>query len=499
MVAHPLAHSLACAALVAAPAAGAAAAQAPPFEKLAKVALEGTHHTALRHADLDHDGLPDLAVALNYQSRIELLRASAPAAYNAPALPVPLPTHPFGIALADLNADGWLELAATGDDGVFALCAATGPFQYAAPLAYADVATTSNSLVAADLDNDGRSDFLQSHSTGFRVFIGLPGPSMFGLTPQSSGSATLFNADVGDFDADGLLDVVTASNGGAASRLDVHLALGSGAFGPGQPLACGPDPAVHVGDIDGDGLLDLVTSNYGAPSLSLLLGSGGGAFAAAIDLPLPIGNLYDFALADVDGNATLDAVVASATGLAPLTIVQNHGASGFDVSTTELAPAVYALALPDLDLDGRPDLVTAGTASYVELFGNVLEGHGAWSALGAGSKGTHGAPKLVGSGPLTLGAPTSLHVSNGKSGAPAFLVFGAAPIALPLLGATLYAAPDVVLGLGPLDVHGTWSNAFAWPSGIASGSTIAVQAWVVDAASASGLAAASNGVLATVP
>src|SRR5260370_31838236 len=91
---------------------------------------------------------------------------------------------------------------------------------------------------------------------------------------------------VGDFNRDGVDDLAVVSRGTRYLTIypgSVRLLLGNGDVTLRQAgsydVGIGPR-AIALGDFNGDGLLDLVTANsYGTPyGVAVLLGNGGGAF-----------------------------------------------------------------------------------------------------------------------------------------------------------------------------------------------------------------------------
>ena len=134
---------------------------------------------------------------------------------------------------------------------------------------------------------------------------------------------------MGDMDGDGDLDFVTANDDGTMSvGINGGPSVGNvqGIFNAAYSQAVGSNPrSVALGDVNADGLLDVVTANAGSNTVSVLLATGaafniypypGPAFVNAPSIPEPgVGNApYGVALADVDGDGDLDLVTANAGG-----------------------------------------------------------------------------------------------------------------------------------------------------------------------------------------
>ena len=80
---------------------------------------------------------------------------------------------------------------------------------------------------------------------------------------------------VGDFNGDGIQDVAVTS--GTSGFITVLLGNGSGGFtvAPGdQPFISGAPPfPIAVGDFNGDGIQDLVTASEGSSNVTIFLGN----------------------------------------------------------------------------------------------------------------------------------------------------------------------------------------------------------------------------------
>ncbi len=95
---------------------------------------------------------------------------------------------------------------------------------------------------------------------------------------------------VGDFNGDGILDLVTANY--LDNTVSVLLGKGDGTFAPQVTYAVGSIPRnVAVGDFNGDGKLDLAVANQGDNTVSVLLGNGDGTFAPQVTYAVGGGRL----------------------------------------------------------------------------------------------------------------------------------------------------------------------------------------------------------------
>src|SRR5262249_21187654 len=134
----------------------------------------------------------------------------------------------------------------------------------------------------------------------------------------------------GDFDGDGLDDLVSASR--TTFSVTVAKALGGGAFGDpvSVPVAAGLTDAVAVGDANGDGRLDILFTARPDPmelaeDVGVLFGAGDGTFDAG---PLLASHVYveGAVLHDVNGDGVSDAVMLADD---ELTTVLSEGGGTF--------------------------------------------------------------------------------------------------------------------------------------------------------------------------
>src|SRR5262249_31471521 len=153
---------------------------------------------------------------------------------------------------------------------------------------------------------------------------------------------------------DGLLDVVTAGDGGMSVLLNTpgH----SGTFSAPVPYSTLELRDVATGDVDGDGDTDIVASSYG--SFVVFFNDGQGGFAKQVQVSAGSGlSVQGLALVDLNGDQLLDVVLSSKNFL----VFLNQGGGTFGPpSAYPSSGNLQAVAAEDLDGDGRVDLVGVG-------------------------------------------------------------------------------------------------------------------------------------------
>jgi len=242
--------------------------------------------------------------------------------------------------------------------------------------------TMYSSIVSADLNVDGRMDIAMSSSylsgspphPGYAVvLLQNPAPDE-GFSPPVRYDA---GSDPGfllteDINGDGKPDLVLAgqtlsATGGGTSSISVLLQDpgNPGRFVPSIEYPTGQSPEVAFGDIDADGNPDLVVGTISDPAgISLFRQSPGkpGTFEPPV-LIASLPGVGAVAVEDLDGDGKLDIAVATDAGISIL--IQNASAPGIFLPAVDYAAGSQptSIAVGDLNGDGRPDLALANYGS----------------------------------------------------------------------------------------------------------------------------------------
>ncbi len=178
-----------------------------------------------------------------------------------------------------------------------------------------------------------------------------------------------FGLATGDLDLDGKPDIVISNSGASTLQLFRNTSttgtLDASSFAASVDLAVGANVQhAAIADVDGDGKLDLLAAGFDGNIISIFrnISTPGiltaGSFQSRVDLSTG-GRPVDVEAADLDGDGRTDIVVATE---GRLSFWRNIGTSGsittgsFDTRQDIFINSI-TLAVSDLDVDGKPDLV----------------------------------------------------------------------------------------------------------------------------------------------
>ena len=351
----------------------------------------GVEPSSVAVGDFNGDGIPDLAVANaallasdpnnSPNGTISIFLGKGDGTFlEAANSPITVGQYTVFVTASDVNGDGNLDLIVANlysQDIDILLGAGDGTFTQAAGSPFkAGFNVDPYSVAIADFNHDGIPDLAVAGMSGMvgtgyglNIFLGngdgtFQAPTLASTTPNYT---FLTSVAVGDFNGDGIPDLVVPRI--EDNQVTILLGNGDGTFyeAPFSPMTCGNGPvAVVVGDFNQDGVQDLAILDDGGGNVRIFLGLGNGSFNEASGSPITGADFSaDWNLAEGDFNADgkTDLAVADIDGA--VTILLGHGDGTFERSTISPAAgsATQWVATGDLDGDGVSDLVTANYGS----------------------------------------------------------------------------------------------------------------------------------------
>ncbi len=342
-------------------------------------------------ADLNGDGRTDLALAFSAiagppphpGAALILLHDSGPAGQFLPGVEAPGGRNAEGLAIADLNGDGKPDLAIASHGAgpaTVLLQGAVGGGGYLGPVNY-PTGGRPQDIAVADVNGDGRPDLVVAAEFHLAILIqdlAAPGTFLPARTIDTRAGAVA----VGDLNADTLPDLAVTDSSANSVKILLHDAAQRGSFLAPVSYDAGAQPmSVALEDLNLDGRPDLAVGNFGSPydpataSLSILIQDplAPGTFLAAVGYATGH-RTQAVAIGDLNGDGRPDVAVANGGSFSvggTLSVhLQDPAMPGrFLVEQNYSAGIVPAdIAIADLNGDGRADIVMAdeGAAIYLQ-------------------------------------------------------------------------------------------------------------------------------------
>jgi FG-GAP-like repeat len=273
------------------------------------------------------------------------------------------------LADGDFNGDGTLDLV-TADlamsDGTFSVLIGHGDGSFEPAELYE--APGAASVAVGDFDEDGLSDVVAPAQSGnaARVFFSN-GDETFGFIDVP----TIIRPNsvaVGDFNHNGHDDLAAVGNDGLNADVTVSLGAGTGSFGAAAPYPVGGNgiESVAVGDFNGDGRDDLVAIPGVNGAAQVFLSNADGTLQAPKVTSVG-GSPGDLAVGLFNADARSDVAVTNVFSN-PVSVLLSASdgtlatPTGFAATASSGPPAVG-----DFNHDGHEDIVVAGSSGTVAV------------------------------------------------------------------------------------------------------------------------------------
>ncbi len=338
----------------------------------------GGNPTRLLAVDANGDGHLDLVTSEN---GIILLYGDGFGQFEASSLS--LNWYATSMVSGDFNKDGIPDLAVVNNpvcaapcNGSVSIIPGVGKNYLGAAVSY-PIGFHGAGIALGDVNGDNIPDFVVTNNTAndtydLAVLLGTSNGTFKAASNQHLGALSP-DAVLADVNGDHKLDLVIDSG--------VALGNGNGTFGAIKPF---PDIAssviTHVGvaDFDRDGHPDVIVSTTNAPNvigggdeIHVLKGDGTGNFADFASTLPEFGSsilIYSIVVADLNADGYPDVIATGSRSPADslyVSVMWNH-AGAFNLAADDYSnfygipgDAGYALAVGDLNGDGKPDIAVA--------------------------------------------------------------------------------------------------------------------------------------------
>lgn len=240
-----------------------------------------------------------------------------------------------------------------------------------------------NAAVATDDAGDADADTLtniEECDNNTNIFVPTNGGTFPSYTSITSGFDSYHDIASGDFDNDGIIDLVVTDNQSTGSFY-VGFGNGNGTFSTSWTQVAidqNSPQGVVVGDFNKDGNLDLASADNtrvdcitGGPPLrcgrvSVMLGNGSGSFTAPSTASFDVKRKpMTIASGDFDGDGILDlAAPSSQDSVVSILIGNGDGTFVTPAPTYSLGTTPRGIIVGDFNNDSKLDLVVANTSDY---------------------------------------------------------------------------------------------------------------------------------------
>ena len=351
------------------------------FQSLFQVPTLANGPSSLVIIDCDSDGVQDLAVANRFSSEISILRGNGDGTFQEATL-FTTAVSPQDILAADVNNDGVTDLVTTSLNPIgVAVHLGIGDGSFSTPL-FSETNATVLDFICVNLNDDQTTDLAVATGTNQEILLmagdGLGG---FQLVESLPADGNPLVVEQGDFNNDGLLDIISLNGVGDASIYlrkpkagkSGELYDGAVDYFVGNRSSSGVTNDLVTGDFDSDGIIDMVATNAQSNSLICIEGNGDGSLNSIGTFSLsPDAFASEIITANINGDDALDLVTANGT-TDDISILIGLGDGAFlEPINRVVGNCPRHVVSTDFDADGIADLaaVNRSSDSVPVLIGN---------------------------------------------------------------------------------------------------------------------------------
>lgn len=321
--------------------------------------------------DMDRDGILDIVGGASSPGKVAIWYRDHRAAYSKPRF-LDIKGDVRSLAAGDLNGDGLPDIVFSVQKEASGIMVwLNGPDRSWRRGTSPVEGNLYEGLDLVDINSDGHLDIVAANATagaggGIQVFLG-DGTGSWGTESGPTVSGFYMDVATADFNRDGNIDIA-GSGWGVEGGVRIWLGNGAGGWTP-RPLL---DPntsfyALTVTDFNGDGKPDLLAGTFQS-GVRIFTADGTGNYRP-YPSPTQNGDYWQVLATDLNGDG-FNEVLASSPDGSGISAWRRADPSGW-VLIKGIYPAkgvYYALAIADLNDNGRQDLCAANFGEGIHLW-----------------------------------------------------------------------------------------------------------------------------------
>jgi len=330
----------------------------------------GSTALSMHSGDIDDDGDVDVVLQGYYDSLMTVRYNDGSGGFDSSAA-FGAGGVPYKSELADFDNDGDLDVLVTflTSGGFKMLEYNSGIFT---PVYSSSLTGIQHVVTVGDFNGDNYLDIASASVEYYQIYISTNNQSMgFSTTGVFSLPAKVYVMRSGDLNGDGFADLALI-RGGTDDKISISLNDGQGNFNVwtnyDHAVTSGVPHNLTLGDFDADGDLDILASRHPDSSVVYYKNDGSGVISHYADLTVPRYH-RGFAVADLDGDDDLDFIAGANEGIY---IFVNDGFGDFGENLIYPTNSRVDLNAADYTGDGMMDLGSIASLYRLQLYVNMV-------------------------------------------------------------------------------------------------------------------------------